>query len=76
MQKIEWKTNKTGPGTILIAIGVVALIWLPFYFGIPLFAILLFVGIGKNKIPICPECGNRLSSGFVKLCPTCKTRLD
>lgn len=74
MAKIISKTEKTGAGCFVQAVGVIALFFFPV--GTILGLILLVWGSQLSKKLICGNCGNRVDSRDVKICPVCKEALQ
>lgn len=74
MAKIIPKTEKAGAGCFVQAVGVAALFFFPV--GTILGLILLAWGSQLSKKLICGNCGNRVDSRDVKICPVCKEALQ
>lgn len=73
MANLEKNTKGGFSGALLILIGIVLLFAWPF--GTIIGVILLIVGSQIGNGWRCGDCGNKVESHHVKMCPVCKAAL-
>ena len=72
MAKLEKNTMGGFTGAMLILIGIVLLFVWPF--GTIIGVIVLIAGFSIGNGYRCGDCGNKIESKQVKMCPVCHTR--
>jgi hypothetical protein len=79
---IEKKSEAAGLGCLIQALGVACMAaafflpWIAFFILIPLGLILLIFGGRKAHVLVCSHCKNPVSSKDVRICPSCRTRIE
>jgi hypothetical protein len=71
---LEKNTNGGFTGAMLVIIGILLLFVWPF--GTLIGVIMIIAGSQIGNGYRCGECGNKVDSKQVKICPTCKTTLS
>lgn len=74
MATLEKNTKGGFSGALLLLVGIVLLFVWPF--GTIIGIILIIVGANIGNGYRCGDCGNKIDSKQVKMCPTCKALLS
>jgi len=73
--KIERKTEFAGKSSVVQLLGL-ALCFFFFPIGLILGILLIIIGSAMSRAWHCSECGTRLTSGKIKICPGCQSRFE